>query len=49
MRREHVDRGVERWMKDEPEAASDWLRTSDVLSAEESQRFLAPDGAEAAE
>ncbi|MGI9240099.1 MAG: hypothetical protein ACR2RV_04830, partial [Verrucomicrobiales bacterium] len=46
MRQEHVDRGVNRWMKDEPEAATQWLESTDVLSNEERQQFLQPDAAE---
>ncbi len=34
---------MNRWMKDEPEAATQWLQSTDVLSAEERQNYLQPD------
>ena len=43
MRQEHVNRGVTRWLKDEPEAATQWLQSNDVLSQEERQQFLQPE------
>ena len=40
MRTEHVDRGVNRYMKDEPEAAAEWVQSTDALTPEDKLKYL---------
>ena len=50
MREEQVNRGVNRWLKDEPEAATQWLQGAgaEVLAPQEVQEFLNPQATEGA-
>jgi hypothetical protein len=49
MRTEHVNRGVERYLKDEPEVAALWIQSTDSLTPGEKAKYLAPKEAVPAE